>query len=216
MNHHYVLAYDVGQQHDYTAGTVIHATGEGRQRRYAVKHIERYRGVSYPDVAQRITNRYEAVKRLAASTHAEPCRVDVVIDATGVGRAVVEFVRRDFDLRARGITITGGVRSSVDKNGFDNVAKVELVTTAQAALQSRRLQVSGQLPLARLLTDELRGFRVSISDTGHARFGNDAGSVRTAEHDDLVLSVALGVWYLERRRGLSPEVRRRLLAAHGW
>ena len=83
------------------------------------------------------------------------------------------------------------------------VPKRELVTILQVALQAKRLRIAEGLPLAELLVKELRGFRVRITATGHAKFGNDVGEWREADHDDLVLATALAVWRVESR----PQVR---------
>jgi hypothetical protein len=46
-----------------------------------------------------------------------------------------------------------------------------------------------------VLTDELQGFQVKVetsSHGGHARFEH-----RQGEHDDLVLALAMALWYAE-------------------
>ena len=75
-----------------------------------------------------------------------------------------------------------------------------LVAALQVALQAKRLVIAEELPLAGLLLKELSGFRVKIDLAGHASFGYDGGSWREADHDDLVLATAMGVWTREAPR----------------
>ena len=57
------------------------------------------------------------------------------------------------------------------------------------ALEVDRLRVASALPDAAALVRELAAFRVRFSGRGHASF---AGA---GEHDDLVVAVALVVWW---------------------
>ena len=208
MSHTFVLAVDLGQSHDYTAAVVIDSTGSGADRKHDVVHIERYRETPYPEQVQRIAGLYqtlrERARRLEHQEH-EPATTELVVDATGVGAPVLDMFR-EADLRPRGVIITGGETSS-KADGIDRVPKRELVTALQVALQAKRLRIAEDLPLAEVLMKELRGFRVHITLTGHARFGNDVGSWREADHDDLVLAASLGVWLLEHGRSPQPRIR---------
>jgi hypothetical protein len=63
-------------------------------------------------------------------------------------------------------------------------------------LQTRRLRWATSLPEAVTLKAELNNFKAKISLSGHDSYG--AGDDwRENNHDDLVLSVALGCWYGE-------------------
>ena len=210
MSHRFVLAVDLGQSHDYTAAVVIDSTGSGSHRRHDVVHIDRFREVPYPEQVQRIAKLHQQLrdraKRIEFREH-DFASVDLVVDATGVGAPVLDMFH-EADLRPRGVIITGG-ESSSRVDGVDRVPKRELVTALQVALQAKRLRIAEALSLAELLMKELRGFRVQITLSGHARFGNDVGQWREADHDDLVLATSLGVWLLEH--GGSPQVRIRRL-----
>jgi hypothetical protein len=214
----YVVAVDVGQAHDYTAVAILQSyrvreavdDKVREDRRHDLVHLERFRDISYPEQVRRLTERYREVERIAKVEHRE-ASVQLVVDATGVGKPVLDLMR-EAKLRPRGVIITGGETAS-HTDGISRVPKRELVTTLQVALQTRRLVVAEDLPLAETFLKEMRGFRVKISLTGHASFGNDVGAWREADHDDLVLAVALGVWKLE-----GPKVASRsyLKAAMGF
>ena len=93
------------------------------------------------------------------------------------------------------VTITAG--SSVTVEGRNaRVAKCVLAGLMNVMLDNGRLTVESELALTPLLVEELRNFRVKLSPTGTDQF--EAG--REGKHDDLVLSVALGVWRGERIR----------------
>lgn len=212
----YVLAVDVGQANDYTAVSILHSyeTRErGRSefdpikvdRRHDLVHLERFRELPYPDQIRRIRERHKELEQHARAS-AHEARVRLVVDATGVGKPILDAFR-EAGLRPHGVIITGGETSSRSA-GISRVPKRELVTTLQVALQAKRLRIAEELPLADTLLKELRGFRVKISLTGHASFGNDVGTWREAAHDDLVLSVALAVWRVEAHKGPSMAALR--------
>lgn len=208
--HRYILAADIGQAHDYTALVILHSYGEERQRRHDLVQAERFREVPYPDQVRRIRQRFDALEQHARSSHVT-ARTELVVDATGVGKPLLDELRAA-GLQARGVQITGGT-AVTHANGMHHVPKRELVTTLQVALQAKRLRIADGLPLAEVLVREFRGFRVRINATGHATFGNDVGTWREADHDDLVLATALGVWALEYRTRTSAKVLAQLRAA---
>lgn len=206
MNGTRLVGVDLGQANDHTAVAVIDKTGDGSDATYAVRHLERFQvGMLYPAQVERISELFkasEAVEGEPAFTVSEnrmvftgPPAVDLVVDQTGVGRPVVDMLR-DADLPVKAVTITGG--DEVSQNGDEyRVPKRELVSSVQVLLQSGRLKIARALPHARILTDELLGFRISINARGHDSYGNDVGEWRQAQHDDLVLAVALAAWYGE-------------------
>lgn len=194
----YTLAVDVGQANDYTALVILESHGEKDARKHDLVHAERLREVPYPEQVRRVAARYVDLRRHAAATESS---VELVVDATGVGKPILDAFK-EARLDPLGVIITAGDSTSRDGRLY-RVPKRELVTILQVALQAKRLRIAEGLPLAELLVKELRGFRVRITATGHAKFGNDVGEWREADHDDLVLATALAVWRVESR----PQVR---------
>jgi len=125
----------------------------------------------------------------------------LIVDHTGVGRPVVdEFVKAG--LKPIAITITGGDTPSRDGTHW-RVPKRDLVSRLAVALQSERLKAAKELPVAAVLVQELLNFKVKITAAA-----NDTYSAwRENDHDDLVLAVALAVWYAEHDR-LDRQSRR--------
>lgn len=149
---------------------------------YRVRSIERLPlGTPYQEIARTLRNLDKDY------------RSTVVIDATGVGRPVVEMARRA-GVSCYSLTITGGESVTEDHQDI-RVPKRDLVTTAQLILQNRRLKAPKELPLAETLIKELRSFRMKINlQTGHESFE----AWRERDHDDIVLALCMGLWIAER------------------
>ena len=64
----------------------------------------------------------------------------------------------------------------------------------QVLLQTGRLKIAAGLAEAPALTGELLGFQVKITAAAHDVYG----AWREGQHDDLVLALALPLWYAER------------------
>jgi hypothetical protein len=120
------------------------------------------------------------------------CRL--VVDATGVGRAVVDLFRgAKLPALLVPVTITSGRAEVWQRDGY-HVAKVHLVGVMQALLGQGRLKIS-PLKDGPTLLKELRVFKVKVNvATGTETFE----AWRERDHDDMVLSVALPCWLAER------------------
>jgi len=190
----YFLGLDLGQAQDFTALAVLEQTVVpdpdklgAHLRHYACRHLERLPlGTSYTAVAV----------RLRGLTGTGPLRgAALVVDQTGVGRAVVDLLRAArLPVQLRAVTITAGHTTTLGTDGSLHVPKKELVGTLQVLLQARRLKVAQALPEARTLEQEFLTFQVKITAAAHETFG----AWREGQHDDLVLAVALAAWYGER------------------
>lgn len=183
----YVIGVDLGQLRDYTAVAVV---GSGRKGEdppssgaaLEVVHLERFRGVRYPDVV-------ESIKSL---TRKAPLRgAPLVVDATGVGVAVTDMLR-DAGLRFDGVTITAGEKESRDTGSHRawRVPKRDLISGCQALLQQRRIKIAPSLPEAETLIQELLNFRYKMTDSANLTYE----AWREGDHDDLLLALALAVW----------------------
>ena len=193
MYERFLFGLDLGQAQDYTALAVAHQTlrpGEPRPLLvYAFRHLQRWPlGTSYPQIVA------DVKAKLAKVPGAE-----LVVDATGCGRAVLDMFRYG-DLRASvvPVTITGGSEVTRADHGGYHVPKRDLVSAVQATLQTKRLKIAAALPETITLTRELQAFRVKVNiATGHESFE----AWRERDHDDLVLAVALAVWRGEQGGG---------------
>jgi len=144
----------------------------------------------------------EVAKRVAVLCGNTANEVSLYVDGTGVGTAVVEILRQQEAIRLlypgmKTITITAGREVTRVADGW-HVAKGELVSVAQVALQQGRLNVAPSLPEARTLRDELGTFEVTLTEAANATFSH-----RDGKHDDLVLATALALWGARQRPNYS-------------
>jgi hypothetical protein len=179
----FVVGVDLGQAADYTAITILE---ERDKDSYDVRYLERLRNTPYPAIVRRLDH---LIRRL-------PERPSMAVDATGVGRPVIDMIH-DAHLPASvyPITLTGGDAMVID--GMERrVPKRDVASTIAVLLQTGRLRISRRLKESDTLLRELLNFRVKISLSGHDSYE----AWREQEHDDLVLAVGLAAWLFEKGR----------------
>jgi hypothetical protein len=188
---HYLVGLDLGQASDYTAWVIVERTERAADRVacYDVRHIDRVRAAPYPKVVEHTRSLVETLR----APNPRP-QVDLVVDYTGVGRPVADMiVDAKLDAELRLVIITGGDSETIGDRGERRVPKRNLAGVVQVLLQSGRLHIGTDLPLASILTHELVNFRVRINLAGHDSYG--AGEEwREGSNDDLVLALALASW----------------------
>lgn len=192
----FIVGVDLGQAADFTALSVLQRvpkeTGRSRETFLGFGEVEQEREyddhfhlrylerlplhTTYPVVVSRVQ---DLLIKAGPGARA-------VVDATGVGRPVVEMMAH---LPIVPVTITAGGQVSQDHFGW-KVPKRILVSNAQILLQEKRLTFAGKLPKIDELTKELLAFKVRFS-AGGAQFE----SWREGIHDDLVLSICLASWW---------------------
>ena len=195
----FIIGIDLGQARDHTAVVIFERieglTGEAergrwaRQVRYDLRHLERPPlGTGYIEVVQRLKH---LIARLPKYE-----RLRIVVDRTGCGRPVVDFMRKE-KLQVIPITITAGGSVTGGAYGGFNVPKKELVSNLAILLQSDRLKISAELPEALQLVEELQNFKMKITLAGNDTYE----AWRESDHDDMVLAAAMACWYGEKRLG---------------
>jgi hypothetical protein len=202
-----VIGLDLGQPQDYTALAIAQQSMEPAQprylRTYAFRHLHRWPvGAPYPQIRDDVAQLLEKVPG-----------AELVVDATGCGRAVLDLFRYGgLKVPVRPVTISAGTEVAEADHGGWRVPKRDLVSAVQAALQTKRLKIASALPETRTLTRELQAFRAKPT----VGLGLENCDVwRERPQDDLVLAVALAVWYGEQGGEPwveSPEPHRRDLS----
>lgn len=199
---------DVGQIHDPCALAIMEremVLQQGRlEPRFLVRHLERLPlGTPYPQMVRGVHARLTGLNAHCA----------LLIDATGVGRGIVDLFREALrpsverspagvlvpSLPGRvavpivpvAITMTGGERITSERWDEWHVPKRELVMDLQVALQQGRLRVARALPEAATLVKEMQQFTLKVSKAGNDQYG----AWREGAHDDLLLAVAIAVWW---------------------
>lgn len=202
----YLCGLDLGQSGDYTALSILRRSmalmADGRPKRslagyllykFECVHLQRFPlGTSYPVI---VNETKALVER--PELHGTP---KLAIDATGVGRAVVDlFLNERMNATLLPITITAGDNPRSDRWNYSNaighwVPKNELVSSIRANLESGRLLIARRLKEAETLKKELMEFKVKIT-----KAANETFNAREGAHDDLVLATAMPVWVGEQR-----------------
>lgn len=194
----YFVGLDLGQAQDYSALAVVEQSDKGTQKGYAVRHLQRWQlGTGYPKI---VAETIQLIRKLPQQVGVHLC-----VDATGVGRAVMDLLRMaktpegdpfsQSGVKIIPITITAGFAVSKVADGW-HVAKKDLVGVMQVLLGTRRFQIASSLDNAKTLAKELSAFRVKVNTvTGNETFE----AWRERDHDDLVLAVALPCWYAMKK-----------------
>lgn len=175
----YYIGVDLGQAADYTAISVIDASDEIIQ----IPHLERLPlGTPYPKQVDRVKAIWQSCKVTDDDTR-------VIVDHTGVGRAVIDLIRQE-ELHPYALTITGGNQAIRDGREW-SIPKRDLISSLIVAFQKGRIKIARSLPEADTLIRELLNFKLKINlQSGHDTYE----AWREGIHDDLVLSVALAVY----------------------
>jgi hypothetical protein len=183
MTHSYLVGLDLGQINDYTAVCVVEKRAPvGAETSYDVRHLERMPlGTPYPAVVARVTDlmRTPPLDRQGS----------LIVDATGVGRAVVDLFAAA-QLYYTAVTITGGNEAIKTAGGEWHVPKRDVVGAAQVLLQTKRLRFAESLPELPTLLRELQDFKVKITAAAHDTYG----AWREGSQDDLVFALCLALW----------------------
>lgn len=192
----WIVGVDLGQSYDPTASCAMNHTvriapgwtcftksriwKQNRVERFDVRHLERLPlGMPYPD----------QVRYVGGVLKREPLtRAKLVIDETGVGRAVGDIFNAQGMYPSR-ITITAGLEVTRAGGSSWHVPKAVLMSAMEARQHTCELRVAPGAKDAEALKDELRDFQRHVTAAGRATWG-----ARTGAHDDLVLAVAIALF----------------------
>ena len=111
-----------------------------------------------------------------------------------MGRAVGDMFAAA-GLRAVRVSITAGTDVTKQDTLRWSVAKSQLISAVDARLHSGELRFAAELGEAHVLAEELKDFRRHLTAAGRATY-----QARTGRHDDLVLAVAIALWWATERR----------------
>ena len=177
------IGVDLGQRRDYTA---IIVNERGEDDTHVIRGIERPKlGTPYPKIIKRVE---QIRNKLEKKTKIIPT---IYIDATGVGRPVVD------EFTAKGIavipvTICAG--DSVSQDGREvHVGKLALISRLEVLLADGRIEWNGKTPIGKKLSQELHRFQLKVSKAGSLQL-----EAEQSFHDDLVIALALSVFAKSR------------------
>ena len=204
------IGVDLGQAGDFTAIVIcqLHDQIEGEDGRPAgltnqgrfglrrgpaissvfdVVRIERTRGTSYSEIADRVVELVNGPHLLTIQNETK-IKPALAVDATGTGRPVIDELRRR-GLDPEAIQLTAGT-TATRSNGYYNVPKRDLITQLIVAFQNGWVRIAEGVDHAEQLKHELLNYRWKVKlDTGNETLE----AWRERDHDDIVLGLAMGV-----------------------
>jgi Terminase RNaseH-like domain len=233
----YSVGVDLGQASDYTAIAVLEKTvvppqtamfspvGESPGNRfvegdlvYDLVYLKRAKlGTPYDEIARRVADLI--IKLEPKGAFDEIGQLTLSVDGTGVGRGIVDMLRREFSRRSeraeyvpkvdfRPVSVTGSqttLKRPERSNGYWSVPKKDLVFPAVAAFQQKRMRIAKGVEDRDALVNELKNYkRTTNIATGNMAFE----PWRESDHDDLLFAVALALW------GWQQPVGRRTLRVY--
>jgi hypothetical protein len=141
------------------------------------------KGTPYPVIVD------DVIRRLGGGAKGRDDAL-LAIDGTGVGAAVVDMFRfSNLPCEFASVIITGGTKAE-----GNHIPKRDLIGAVQVVLQTDRLQVAKESEHTATWQKEMQGYAIKLTSTGHDTYNARADSI----HDDLVLAVALAVYYRGR------------------
>ena len=165
------------------------------EQHYDMVHLQRLPlGMVYPDQVAHVS-------QLLQRPPLRDQKVDVVIDATGNIGAADEFER--VGLAPIRVMFTAGFEAIGHSARKWSVPKAVIVSNIDAKLHCSELRFAQALLEAEALKDELVNFQRTVSQTGKLLFEH-----RSGQHDDLVFSVGVALWWAIHCRSSRTSMRK--------
>lgn len=196
MRYKFVWGLDLAESEDFTALSLLRVLPR-QKNEYHVVSLDRF-NARLPGVLSKFgadTDEYWSrvteflVARVGHPSVRQECCL--AIDATGIGRRVLDLLLRSPALRGTGVMLWPfQIRARETKryqrqDGLIQVSRADLLSGARLLMGQGRLRIAATLPEAATLRQELLLVRPD------ERRQEGDGPARSRAHDDLVLSVAL-------------------------
>ncbi|MDW7730688.1 MAG: hypothetical protein SCJ94_11925 [Bacillota bacterium] len=203
--HDVAFGLDLGEARDYSALSIVRRTIKvDRQRSgavvpdelkycapvYQLIYLKRWPlHISYSkDVVQ------DVKKMLQEGWPGEEKKPYLVLDYTGVGRAVLDIFRQ-VGMSPIGIHTSNGDRVHWIPGGY-SVPKRDLIGVLTSVFQRGEIQIPAKLPDLKILMAELANFKIKVTAKGNDTYEH----AKSTGHDDTVISLALALFYLYNLR----------------
>jgi len=201
----YVVSVDPGKKQDYTAISIIQESlDSNRKVFYALRALVR------PPLGTPHHANVNLLGDIVTRTEALG-KTTLVLDSSGIGDPFHEMLIA-YGLKPVGFVITGGgtvTRKSENGQRLIHVPKQFLIENAKIITETDGLfKIPRSLWLAQIFLGELRNYQYKITQNANVIYSPRGDSI----HDDLVLSTAMGLYYIQKY-GQEPEVNLRWV---GW
>lgn len=203
------IGVDLGKRTDHSAVALLTPVRPGEPGRFHIPSVTRLplavgEGTGhYLGQAKRINAALERVMQVVTGP------ITVLVDATGVGDAVVEMVRLQLlsssRVRLMEVTITGGQGATHRGNRW-SVSKSSLIAQLTAALEQQEIRF-GDFPHREATQRELLAYRVKPSSVSGGADRLEAE--KDSDHDDLVIAAALAVYAVRHSQPAPSPARAR-------
>jgi hypothetical protein len=182
LNDNSALGVDLGETHDHSALCTLRQVGND----FHCTLLER----------RPLNTSYEAINAGVAKLMDKQAYLDaaLVVDATGVGRPVVERME-DIGLNPIPVVITGGVNEIHEPGDWSwRVPRKTLLTIVQILFMRGQIKLPSASPLTAELEHEIRNVK------RRAKAGtNEATEIgRETEHDDIFFALCLAAWQVTK------------------
>lgn len=196
MRYKWIWGLDLAESEDFTALALLKIVPRAKTE-YQVVSLERFNS-RMPGILEKFgapTDEYwsRVIEFLVARLGHPTVRLEscIAIDATGIGRRVLDLLLRSPALRQTGATVYPfQIRSRETKrfqrqDGLIQVSRADLLSGARLLMSQGRLKIAGALAEGATLKQELLLVRPD------ERRQEGDGPARTRAHDDCVFGVAL-------------------------
>jgi len=156
VDHMYIVSADIAKHKDWTVINVVDRFNP------KVRYWERFQKRDYPYIKERIVAAARKYKTR-----------DIIIDSTGIGDAVSDWIKRD------GFNVTDFK--------FSNTSKLQLVEKLRIFIENKSIII----PDNEIVLDEFESFTQELTASGNVRYTAPVGM-----YDDCVDSLGLAVWRL--------------------
>ncbi len=195
------IGIDIGQKRDPSALTVAELEPRGGEDYYLIRRLERLPlRTPYHEITARLgaviagvqerVHQAEALRQLEPRwQRGDPPEVDVTVfvDATGVGKPVVDALEQA-GVPVTAIYFTYGDRRTKQADGSISLGKALLVSRLQALLQTGRILLPKTAEAA-ALAEELMDYEIRVDSDANDKYG----AFKVGAHDDLVTALGLAV-----------------------
>lgn len=181
----FILGLDLGQAADSTGLAVVEQARVDKGVTFSVRHLQRFPpGTAYAAIGVAVN---DVIREGSLG------RPAVVTGITAVGPGVLKLLRAKLTpARIAPVMITTAT-TAVEIDRVWQAPKRDLVTALQLNLQERRLTIAAGIADAGLLVRELSAFRARVTAPLDGTL-----DWRDRPGDDLVLAIALALWWSER------------------
>ena len=209
----FIFSQDFGKVNDYQTEVLSEIVMQEANRNRIIRDVHTVRKssqeVMYPEIHVRWIDRkrcdYAQLVKDTKIKLSDPQiihRTDHIVDITGVGMGVVDFMRED-GMSPIGIYCTSGKDVGKKDYGY-TVPKEELVTYTQLVIARGLLKFSKGLKkdVIKQLLHEVQTFKEKVTKNKNSTYE----AMREEDHDDVLFALMLNCWWALKSHGHSINV----------